>query len=113
MLYKLESNSLYLEGLLKRCINEKEPSLLAAIEEWLDLIQMLPISEKIMCMAEVTEPLLEGLASQSEKEEWEEVKKALIQENKLKDVQVIEVFEQTLDQWIHLSRKKGGVSVES
>jgi hypothetical protein len=107
MLDELEANWLHLEKLLRDFIARKEPSLRPKMEEWLNLICFLPVSEKTLYLSELMEPLLSGLTTKKEMDEWKDLKKSMIKNHKVKDLHVMQVFEENIDQWIQINRKRG------
>lgn len=107
MLVELEANWLHLEKLLRDFIASKAPSLQPRLEEWLGLIRFLPVTEKTLYLSELIEPLLSGLTTKREMDEWQEIKKSIIKNHKIQDVNVMNLFEKNIDQWIHINRKRG------
>jgi hypothetical protein len=107
MLDVLEARWLFLEKQLLDFILDKDPTLQSSVEEWLQAIHGLPIQERTLYFTEITTSLLEGLTTDEEMEDWLETKKTIIKQNKIKDVNVLNVFETHIDKWIHLNRKRG------
>lgn len=106
MITKLEANWVYLEMQLMDYLDKLQPSLKSKVETWLDLVRPLPIAEKTLYLAQLSEPLFSELTTEKEKVEWQEAKNNLVKEHKVKDVHVLNIFEKTLDDWIHLVRKE-------
>ncbi|MCQ6274783.1 hypothetical protein JMM81_07340 [Bacillus sp. V3B] len=106
MLTKLEANWIYLERQLMNYVNIHQPTLKLNVEAWLELIRPLPIVEKTLYLAQLSEPLFSELTTAKEKTDWQDVKKLLIKENQVRDVHVLNIFEKTIDDWIHIVRKE-------
>ncbi|MEH0978232.1 hypothetical protein AB1I92_01020 [Bacillus mobilis] len=106
MLTSLESNWLYLENELIEYIEGSAPKLVPDVERWLELIRPLPIAEKTLQFGQLCELLFEELATVDEKFKWKNVKEILVKENKVKDVQVLNIFEETIDSWISFVRRE-------
>jgi hypothetical protein len=108
MLNELEASWLSLEQQLLAYLAVQAPDALPEVRYWLQLISMLPIPEKTMYFAELCEPMLASLATHHEQEEWQEVKTSLMAGQQFKDPAVFQLFERSMDEWVHLSREKGG-----
>lgn len=106
MLTNLEANWLYLENELIEYIGVNAPELIPDVERWIELIRPLPIAEKTLYFGQLCELLFEELATLDEKLKWKNVKEILVKENKVKDVQVLNIFEETIDSWISFVRKE-------
>ncbi len=106
MLTNLEANWLYLENELMEYVGVNAPELIPDVERWIELIRPLPIAEKTLHFGQLCELLFEELATLDEKLKWKNVKEILVKENKVKDVQVLNIFEKTIDSWISFVRKE-------
>ncbi|MEK4931597.1 hypothetical protein [Bacillus sp. FSL M7-1345] len=106
MLTSLEANWLHLEKELLEYIEGNTPELIPDVEIWIELIRPLPIAEKTLYLLQLCELLFEGLATADEKLKWQDVKEVLVKENKVQDVQVLNIFEETIDSWISFVRKE-------
>ncbi|MDA1800405.1 hypothetical protein [Bacillus cereus group sp. BY6-1LC] len=106
MLTNLEANWLYLENELIEYVGVNAPELIPDVERWIELIRPLPIAEKTLHFGQLCELLFEELATLDEKLKWKNVKEILVKENKVKDVQVLNIFEKTIDSWISFVRKE-------
>ncbi|MED0978152.1 hypothetical protein P4T48_00975 [Bacillus paramycoides] len=106
MLTSLEANWLYLENGLIEYIDVNAPELIPDVERWIELIRPLPIAEKTLYFSQLCGLLFERLATADEKLKWQDVKEVLVKENKVKDVQVLNIFEETIDNWISFVRKE-------
>ncbi|MGF2711737.1 hypothetical protein ACQUY5_05125 [Bacillus cereus] len=106
MLTNLEANWLYLENELIEYVGVNAPELIPDVERWTELIRPLPIAEKTLYFGQLCELLFEELATVGEKEKWQDVKEMLIKDNKVKDVRVLNIFDNTIDNWISFVRKE-------
>ncbi|WJE21165.1 hypothetical protein QRY07_05260 [Bacillus cereus] len=106
MLTNLEANWLYLENELIEYVGVNAPELIPDVERWIELIRPLPIAEKTLYFGQLCELLFEELATVGEKEKWQDVKEMLIKDNKVKDVRVLNIFDNTIDNWISFVRKE-------
>lgn len=106
MLTKLEANWLYLERQLMDYVNSHGPDLQKGVETWLELIRPLPIAEKTLYLAQLSEPLFSELTTSEEKANWQDVKLKLIKDHKVEDVHVFDIFDKTIDDWISVVREE-------
>ena len=67
MLTKLEANWVYLERQLMDYVNVHQPTLKSNVEAWLKLIRPLPIAEKTLYLAQLSELLFSELATDRRK----------------------------------------------
>lgn len=89
---------------------EEFPELTEEIEGWIYMIRPLPIAEKTLLLAELAEPLLSKLSKQADQEEWHSLKQSLLKHSQIRDVGILNIFDKSLDQWVHISRKESNIN---
>ncbi|RUL51304.1 hypothetical protein [Lysinibacillus antri] len=102
MLMELERNTLVLEEQFLLYIAKHAPSLLDVAKEYIQLIVVLPIEERIAQLAEVSEHILQLRKRTQLEQDWMKMKKSILKE-KHEDIteSMLTIFENNLEHWLN------------